>query len=300
MTVNEAASGSTPRHDAGESGSEVSATRKRGGRNARPDRATRGTNVPPRADAAPDGVADPVPRATTIYSQLMGVGREKLAAGDAGHDDPRLPDVLYYAYRRGFWPYVRGLSYRWRLRACGGRFFLGRSTNILFPGHLTVGRNTYIGDYVYMNCIGRRGVALGENVRIREWGWIQVTSHLTNVGEGLSVGDGTYIGPHCVLGAGGGISIGRDTTCGAYVQLLAEDHRFGNPHALINEQGVSRRGITIGDGCWLGNGVIVLDGVRVGDGAVIGAGSVVTRDVPPRAVAAGNPARVIRERSAGA
>jgi acetyltransferase-like isoleucine patch superfamily enzyme len=224
----------------------------------------------------------------------MGIGGEKLSRGDASA--PSLATVLYYAYHKGFWPLVRGVPFRPRLGACGGRFFLGRGTTILFPGHLRVGRNVAIGDYVYMSCLGRGGVSLGNNVRIREFGWVQVSSHLTNLGEGLSVGDDTYVGPHCVLGAGGGIRIGRDVTLGAYVQLLAENHGFADPNLPINEQGVTRRGIVVEDDCWLGNSAIVLDGVRVGRGAVVGAASVVTRDVPPGAVVAGNPARVVRER----
>ena len=52
--------------------------------------------------------------------------------------------------------------------------------------------------------------------------------------------------------------------------------------------------ITIGDNVWLGGGVIVLPGVTIGDNAVIGAGAVVTKDIPANAIAAGNPAKVIR------
>ena len=52
--------------------------------------------------------------------------------------------------------------------------------------------------------------------------------------------------------------------------------------------------IRIGSGCWLGGGAIVLPGVAIGEGCVIGAGSVVTRDIPPKMVAAGNPCRVLR------
>ena len=235
--------------------------------------------------------------ATKLYHQMMGIDPKKLSQGAAARDALRLRDVLYYGYRRGFWPLWRGLLFGRRLRRCAGRFFLGRHTNILFPSHLSVGRNVAIGDYVFMNCIGRRGVSLGSNVRIREFGWVQVTSQLTDPGEGLVIGDGTYVGPHCILGAGGGITMGRDVTLGAYVQLLAENHVFTDPCLLANEQGVSRRGIVIEDGCWLGNGVIVLDGVRIGERAVIGAGSVVTKSVLAAAVAVGNPACVIRERA---
>jgi phosphonate metabolism protein (transferase hexapeptide repeat family) len=54
--------------------------------------------------------------------------------------------------------------------------------------------------------------------------------------------------------------------------------------------------VTLGHDVWLGHGVIVLPGVAIGTGAAIGAGAVVTKDIPPFAVAVGNPARVIRFR----
>lgn len=52
--------------------------------------------------------------------------------------------------------------------------------------------------------------------------------------------------------------------------------------------------VTLEDGVWVGARVIILPGVTIGQGAIIGAGSVVTRDVPARTIAAGNPARIIR------
>ena len=53
--------------------------------------------------------------------------------------------------------------------------------------------------------------------------------------------------------------------------------------------------VSIGNQCWIGSRCIILRGVTIGDQAVIGAGSVVTKDVPPRQVWAGNPARLIKE-----
>jgi acetyltransferase-like isoleucine patch superfamily enzyme len=65
-----------------------------------------------------------------------------------------------------------------------------------------------------------------------------------------------------------------------------------NPDART--KGVTR----IGNDVWMGQGAIILSGVTVGDGAIIGAGAVVSRDVPPYAIVAGNPAQVVRHRFA--
>jgi maltose O-acetyltransferase len=66
-------------------------------------------------------------------------------------------------------------------------------------------------------------------------------------------------------------------------------------HELRRAGWESAAPITIGDNTWLGGGVIVCAGVTIGENSVIGAGSVVTRDIPPRVFAAGNPCRVIRD-----
>ena len=77
--------------------------------------------------------------------------------------------------------------------------------------------------------------------------------------------------------------------------LLAEER-----NALLGPDGKPKRlcyakPVHIGSDVWLGANVVVCPGVTIGDGCVIGAGAVVTRDIPPRTFAAGNPCRVIRE-----
>jgi maltose O-acetyltransferase len=65
----------------------------------------------------------------------------------------------------------------------------------------------------------------------------------------------------------------------------------------IKYQGVTEeKSVTIGDGCWICSRVIILPGVHIGKNSVIGAGSVVTKDIPDYAIAAGNPAKVVRIR----
>lgn len=56
------------------------------------------------------------------------------------------------------------------------------------------------------------------------------------------------------------------------------------------------KNVTIGDCVWFGNRVIVVGNVDIGEGAIIAAGAVVTKDVPPLAIAGGNPAKVIKYR----
>lgn len=99
------------------------------------------------------------------------------------------------------------------------------------------------------------------------------------------------------------ISIGERTAVGPNVQFLTATHpvrpedRFVEldqdempPFQVI----IIARPITIGKFCWIGAGAIIMPGVTIGDGTVVGAGSVVTRSLPDRVVATGNPARVLR------
>ncbi len=57
-----------------------------------------------------------------------------------------------------------------------------------------------------------------------------------------------------------------------------------------------RQRVVIGNDTWIGHGVVIMPGVRIGNGAVVGSNSVVTKDVPPYAIVAGAPARIIRQR----
>ncbi|TIC88860.1 sugar O-acetyltransferase [Nocardioides sp. GY 10113] len=89
------------------------------------------------------------------------------------------------------------------------------------------------------------------------------------------------------------VVIGEDVQIGPNVQLLTATHPV-EPQPR-REKWESALPITIGDNVWLGGGTIVCPGVTIGADTVVGAGSVVTRSLPPRVVAVGSPARVVRE-----
>ncbi len=71
--------------------------------------------------------------------------------------------------------------------------------------------------------------------------------------------------------------------------------RDSDNHTIIREGYEVSQPVKIGNHVWIGLGAIILKGVTIGDGAVIAAGAVVTRDVPPKALAGGVPAKVIKE-----
>jgi maltose O-acetyltransferase len=89
------------------------------------------------------------------------------------------------------------------------------------------------------------------------------------------------------------VTIGDDVQIGPYVQLLTATHPLAPEPRRAKWE--SAEPITIGSNVWLGGGAIVCPGVSIGEDTVVGAGAVVTQDLPPGVVAAGVPARVIRE-----
>jgi maltose O-acetyltransferase len=88
------------------------------------------------------------------------------------------------------------------------------------------------------------------------------------------------------------ITIGEDVQIGPHVQLLTPTHPLDPDLRRAGWEAAAP--ITVGDGVWLGGGVVVCPGVTIGAGTVVGAESVVTRDLPPRVLAVGSPARVVR------
>jgi acetyltransferase-like isoleucine patch superfamily enzyme len=113
------------------------------------------------------------------------------------------------------------------------------------------------------------------------------------------VHDHASIHPRCQINAFvADIEIGRGVMMAPGCALYSYNHGI-LPASRIREQPLeSKGGIVIGEESWLGVNVVVLSGVRIGAGAVLAAGAVVMHDVPEGAIVGGNPARVIKLRSA--
>ena len=117
----------------------------------------------------------------------------------------------------------------------------------------------------------------------------------------ISLGKRVIIRPDSMLFAdpregGAGITIEDDVMLGSGVHIYVHNHRFDDPNIPIIDQGffVSSP-VVLKKGCWVGAKAIILPGVIIGENSVVGAGSMVTKSIPDRVLAVGNPAMVIRE-----
>ena len=112
-------------------------------------------------------------------------------------------------------------------------------------------------------------------------------------GAHIAIGARTFVNYDCVMLDVAPIRIGAACQLATRVQLLTATHPIDpEPRRLGWE---SAEPIALGDNVWLGGGAIVCPGVTIGEDTVVGAGAVVTRDLPAGVVAAGVPARVLRE-----
>lgn len=112
--------------------------------------------------------------------------------------------------------------------------------------------------------------------------------------EQLVLGDRVQVGFRVVLDARGGLTVAEDVLISSDTQLLTANHNLSSDDF---ERQVAP--IVIGDHAWVATRAIVLAGVTLGRGAVVSAGGVASRDVPPRAIVGGVPARPLGERSGG-
>ncbi len=120
-------------------------------------------------------------------------------------------------------------------------------------------------------------------------------------GRHIFVGDSCLINSECNFLDGAEIRIDDRTLIAPRCQFVTAGHPLAPEERMVlREDGTLSHGVAvnapihIARNCWIGAGAIILGGVTIGEGTMVGAGSVVTRSLPPRVLAAGNPARVIR------
>jgi maltose O-acetyltransferase len=121
--------------------------------------------------------------------------------------------------------------------------------------------------------------------------WLQPPFYC-DYGSNIVIGDKVFFNFNCVILDVAAVRIGSYVLLGPNVQIYAATHPIDAARRRTGRE--LGKSVEIGNDVWIGGGAIVCPGVRIGEGSIIGAGSVVTRDIPPRVVAAGNPCAVVR------
>lgn len=112
---------------------------------------------------------------------------------------------------------------------------------------------------------------------------------------GIECGSHVIINPMCYFAAKGGVVLGDYVTISAGAKILSS--------SLLIENGVvtrrhTHKKVVLEEHVWIGAGAIVCPGVTIGKNSIVAAGAVVTKDIPANSIAAGVPAKVIRELTA--
>jgi acetyltransferase-like isoleucine patch superfamily enzyme len=201
-----------------------------------------------------------------------------------------LPGVAGLGLRRLLYPSLLGAS--------GRNVIFGKGLTLRHPGLIRLGADVVVDDDCVLDAKSgpeprAAGIEIGTGV------FIGRSTVLSCKGGSIDVGDHANLGLGCVILSESRVSIGASCLFAAQCYLVAGgNHDFSRVDIpVIQQPSVSRGGIRIEPNVWLGARVTVLDGVTIGRDAVIGAGAVVTRDIPPFAVAAGVPAKVVRMRT---
>jgi len=203
---------------------------------------------------------------------------------------------LFIILRVRFLQLLRGFFLKLKLKSSSGLVFKGKNVKIQHGYNITSGKSLILLDNVYINALSSNGIVFGNNVTIQENTVIECTGVISELGEGLTVGNNVGMSHSCFIQVRGHVEIGANVIFGPGVYIFSENHNFDNSDIFINEQGTNRKGVKICDGVWVGARSIVLDGVTIGENSIIAAGSVVTKNVPPFEIWGGSPAKLIKKR----
>lgn len=195
-----------------------------------------------------------------------------------------VPGALGLVLRRYLYPVLLG--------SVGKKPVFGRNVALRHPHKITLGDRVIIDDNCLLDAKGAKnqGIHVGNDV------FLGRNSILSCKDGDICLEDGVNIGFNSYVFSGSTVKVGRDSLFAAYCYVIGGGHDFVDPEVPVQEQVAVSHGVEIGSNVWLGAGVKVLDGVTVGADTVVGAGAVVNTDLPNRCIAAGLPAKVLRER----
>lgn len=200
-----------------------------------------------------------------------------------------MPGALGYFLRKVLYPAILGKVGR-------GTVF-GRNMTIRHPDKIRIGDHCIFDDLVVLDAKGEtnRGITIGNDVIVAR------NTVISCKGGDIDIGDNSNISLNCMIHSEKSVVIGKNNLWAAYCYIIGGgNHTFDRTDVPIIQQPSRVTGIIMDDDIWLGAGVRILDGCHIGTGVVVGAGSLVSKDIPDYYLAAGSPARNIRDRRNGA
>ena len=152
------------------------------------------------------------------------------------------------------------------------------------PECISIGEHTSFGDWLYLTAW-------------KEYDIVEEQKQLLS--PELSIGKDCNFGAFNHITCANRVTIGDRCLTGKWVTITDNSHGRTDSETLmtapIKRSLFSKGPVIIGDNVWIGDKATILPGVTIGNGAVIAANAVVTKDVPAYSVAAGNPARIIKQ-----
>lgn len=203
--------------------------------------------------------------------------------------DNQIPDkLLVEMLMDRFIMKFRGILFIQKNIFLGSSCIIKNKKNIVFGKNCTIEKGTRIDGYA------ANKIQLGFACKIGSYSLITCTSHLSKYGIGLRMGNHSSIGDFAHFGASGGIDIGNDVIMGPYISFHSENHNFSDTTKLIREQGVTSKGIKLGNNIWVGAKVTFLDGCVIGNNTVVAAGALVNGVFPDNVIIGGVPAKILK------
>jgi acetyltransferase-like isoleucine patch superfamily enzyme len=191
---------------------------------------------------------------------------------------------------------LRGKLYPLILGRVGRNVAFGANIVLRHPGKIVIGDNVVIDDNCCLDAKGttNTGIQLGNGV------FLGRNTILSCKNGDIVLDDDANVGFNVEVFSAARVRVGKRVLIAAYTYLVGGDHLYDRTDIPVLQQGRTARGIEVDDNVWLGAHVVVTDGSRVGRDAIVGAGSVVIGEVPEFHIAAGSPARIIRDRRTAA
>lgn len=192
---------------------------------------------------------------------------------------------------------LRGIYHKILLKKSKGILFVGKKTKIKCHNKIELNGSATIGEYCKIDALSKNGIKIGNNFSLGRNSIIECTGVIRELGEELEIGENVGIAANAFIAVRGKVKIGSNTIFGPGVSIHAENHNFNDLETPIRLQGATRKGIEIGEDCWIGAKVVILDGVHIGNKVIVAAGAVVTKDIPDYSIVGGIPAKIIRLRT---